>query len=103
MEQHSYHVPEHDQPIHVNNTAATAFLGVLLALIACTGCISLANAMHWHVVVGGFLTGLSGVLMGALGTSTVDGNRAAVLGWAGAVNFFLGLILFVITMAGIIK
>ncbi len=92
--EHNYSVPDHDQPVHVNNNAATAFLGILLGLLLCIAFVSIAKGMGWHPVVGGILTGASGTVMGAMGTSTVDGNRAAIFGWAGATNFILGLLMF---------
>ncbi len=102
MEQHNYGVHEEDQPTHVNNNAATAFLGVLFAILICVACVSIAKGMGWHPVVGGILTGASGAFMGAMGTSTVDGNRAAILGWAGATNFILGLVMFTGLTKGIL-
>lgn len=98
----SFAVPENDQPIHVHNNAATAFLGVLTGLLICLALVGIASGMGWHPVVGGVLTGFSGAVVGASGSSTPSENRAAILGWAGATNFVLGLVMFVCTLLGII-
>ncbi|MCO6466887.1 MAG: hypothetical protein J5I53_09755 [Bradyrhizobiaceae bacterium] len=103
MEHHSsYTVLDHDQPTHVNNNAVTAFLGVVLGVIMCIGFVNLAHAMHWHPVVGGVLTGMSGTTMGAFGSSTSKANLASIFGWAGATNFVLGLLMFTGLTKGIL-
>lgn len=103
MEQHNSHsVLEQDQPIHVNNNAITAFLGLVLAVLLCVGFSNLAHSMHWHPVVAGILTGLSGTTMGAFGSSTSKGSLAAIFGWAGATNFVLGILMFTGLLRGIL-
>ncbi len=82
------HAPE------VNDTLATRFLGIALGVGLMFTFVSIASAMHWHPVVGGILTGLSGAILGAMGTSVHGRNTAAILGWAGGVNFILGLLMF---------
>jgi hypothetical protein len=78
----------------VNDTFATRFLGIVLGVGLMISFVLLANSMGWHQAVGGILTGLSGAILGALGTSVHGRNTAAILGWAGGVNFILGILMF---------
>lgn len=91
------HAADH-QEVHqdVNDTIITRLFGIALAIGVAYALHALVPVMGWHPIVGGILTGASGVLMGALGTSTPGPTMAAILGWAGGTNFILGLLLFVI-------
>lgn len=82
------HAPE------VNDTLATRFLGIALGVGLMVAFVTISNNMGWHSVVGGILTGLSGAVLGAMGTSVHGRNTAAILGWAGGTNFILGLLMF---------
>lgn len=84
----------HAEP-QVNDTIATRFLGITLGVALMIAFISIADSMGWHPVVAGILTGLSGAILGATGSSVQGPNTAAVLGWAGGINFILGLLMFV--------
>ena len=105
MEQaHSEHTAEsHGHTMEVNDNLATRFLGIVIGLGLAWAFISVVGVMHWHHAVGGVLVGLSGAVMGALGSSVEHKNAAAILGWAGATNFFLGIVLFLLMMSGVIK
>jgi len=91
-----------DHGSHVNDNMATRFLGIVLALGIAFGLNSLATSMGWHSVTGGVLTGLSGVLLGATGSCVQKPNTAAIMGWAGGTNFFLGIALFLLLSKGVI-
>ena len=78
------------------DTTVTRILGVLLAVGLMVIFINVTDMMGWHSVVGGILTGLSGAVMGALGTSVNARYTAAILGNAGVTNFVLGLVMFFI-------
>lgn len=85
------HAVEEDR---VEDTIATKFLGITLAVMVVTGAVSLQHVMGWHPVAGGIITGLLGMIMGALGTSVRGPMKAAVLGWAGALCFFTSIAMF---------
>ena len=76
------------------DTIITRILGIGLGVILMFTFVQLASTMGWHPVVGGILTGLSGAIMGAMGTSFHGAYTTAVLGNAGATNFILGIALF---------
>ena len=78
----------------VNDNIATRLLGISLALVLMFVFVTIADSMSWHVAAGGIMTGVSGMVMGASGSSFQGPNTAAILGWAGAVNFFLGIAMF---------
>ena len=78
----------------VNDTIATRLMGISLAVILVFVFVNITDAMAWHVAAGGIMTGLSGAIMGASGSSFQGPNTTAILGWAGATNFALGLALF---------
>lgn len=84
----------HEPDMHVNDNFVTGFLGVVIALGLAWALTSWSSTMSWHPSVGGVLVGLSGAIMGALGSCVERPNAGAILGWAGGTNFFLGLILF---------
>ncbi len=84
----------HEPDMHVNNNFVTGFLGVAIALGLAWALTSWSTTMGWHPSVGGVLVGLSGAILGALGSCVERPNAGAILGWAGATNFILGLILF---------
>lgn len=86
----------------VNDNMATRFLGVVLAIGLAFAFNALASSMGWHQVTGGVLTGLSGVLLGATGSCVQKPSAAAILGWAGGTNFFLGIVLFLLLSKGVI-
>ena len=88
--------------MHVNDNMATRFLGIVIALGLAFAFNQWAVSMHWHPVVGGVLTGLSGVVLGASGSCNEHPNQAAILGWAGGTNFILGIVLFLLTSKGVI-
>lgn len=97
---HSEHGQDgHGHTMQVNDNLVTAFLGIVIALGMAWGLVSVSSTMTWHQSVGGVLVGLSGVVIGALGSCVERPNAAAILGWAGATNFFLGLILFFTLMS----
>ena len=77
-----------------NDTIVSRFLGIALGLILMFAFVAIAHNMGWHPVVGGLLTGLSGAILGASGTSVHGSNMAAIYGWAGGTNFILGLAMF---------
>jgi len=77
-----------------NDTIVTRFLGITLAVMLMFTFVAIAHNLGWHPVVGGILTGLSGAVLGASGTSVNGANMAAIYGWAGGTNFILGLAMF---------
>ncbi len=77
-----------------NDTIVTRFLGITLGVLLMISFVAIAHTMGWHPVVGGLLTGLSGAVLGASGTSVHGPNLAAILGWSGGTNFILGLAMF---------
>jgi hypothetical protein len=79
---------------HVEDTIATRFLGIVVGILAIAGAVALQRTMGWHPVVSGVITGLLGMVMGALGTSVRGPIRAAVLGWAGGICFFTSIAMF---------
>ena len=83
----------HGEP-EVNDNIATRFLGIALGVLMMFTFVAIAANMGWHPVVGGLLTGLSGAVLRASGTSVQGPNTAAVLGWGGATNFVLGILMF---------
>ena len=92
----------HSEAPTVNDNVATRFLGIVIALALAFAFNSLAQTLGWHSVTGGVLTGVSGVLLGALGSSVEKPSAAAILGWAGGTNFFLGIVLFLLLSKGVI-
>ena len=84
---------EHTAP-SPNDTIATRLLGITLAIILVFVFVNITDSMSWHVAAAGIMTGLSGMIMGASGSSFQGPNTTAILGWAGGVNFALGIALF---------
>jgi len=76
------------------DTIVTRLLGIGLGIVLMITFTQIAAHMGWHPVVGGIMTGLSGAIMGAMGTSFQGPYTTAVLGNAGATNFLLGIALF---------
>lgn len=76
------------------DTIATRLLGITLGILVMLTLVTIGHSMGWHPVVGGLLTGLSGAVMGASGTSVHGPYLAAIFGWSGATNFVLGLVMF---------
>lgn len=69
-------------------------MGITLGILVMLTFVTIGHTMGWHPVVGGLLTGLSGAVMGASGTSVNGANLAAIFGWSGSTNFVLGLAMF---------
>lgn len=76
------------------DTIATRLMGITLGILVMLTLVAIGHTMGWQPVVGGLLTGLSGAVMGASGTSVNGAYLAAILGWSGATNFVLGLAMF---------
>jgi hypothetical protein len=76
------------------DTIVTRLLGVMLGIGLMITFVQLAGAMGWAPVVAGILTGLSGAIMGGMGSSFQGRYITAVLGNAGVTNFALGLVMF---------
>ncbi|NQW30437.1 MAG: hypothetical protein HQ472_07990 [Ignavibacteria bacterium] len=91
------HASEHHQEEShgVQDTIVTRLIGIAFALSVAYAMHALVPIMGWNPIVGGILTGLSGALMGALGTSANGPILGAILGWAGGTNFILGVGLFI--------
>lgn len=84
----------HHEVDHVEDTIATRAMGIALGILLVFSCVTLQQSMHWHPVVGGILTGLFGMVFGALGTSVRGPMAAAIFGWAGGIAFFTSLLMF---------
>ncbi len=85
------HVHETD---HADDNLSTRLMGIALGVLVVFTCITIQRSMGWHEVVGGIMTGLSGMVMGALGTSVRIPSGAAILGWAGGIAFFTSIAMF---------
>lgn len=82
------------EPDHVNDTLPTRLMGIAVGVLLIVVAVSIQRAMGWHEVVGGIMTGLLGMLCGALGTSVRRPSGAAILGWAGGIAFFTSILMF---------
>lgn len=69
-------------------------MGITLGILVMLTLVTIGHSLEWHPVVAGLLTGLSGAVMGASGTSVNGAYLAAIFGWSGATNFILGLAMF---------
>ncbi|MBC8124245.1 MAG: hypothetical protein H7X70_00800 [Candidatus Kapabacteria bacterium] len=88
------HESEHEVDI-VEDTIATRFLGIVAGILVVVAAVSIQKLMGWHPISGGVMTGVFGMILGALGTSVRGPIRAAVLGWAGGIAFFMSIAMFV--------
>jgi hypothetical protein len=87
----------HSGPVrsdHVEESAATRVLGILIGIGIVGVSIVLQRTMGWPPVVGGIITGLLAVLVGGSGTSVFSPQLASVYGWAGGVAFFTSIAMF---------
>lgn len=82
------------QEDRVEDTIATRFLGIILGILLVVSAVSIQHTLGWHPVAGGVVTGLLGMIFGALGTSVRSPMSAAILGWAGAIAFFTSIAMF---------
>lgn len=80
---------------HVDSSIATRFLGIVAGALLVVASVGIQHAMDWHPISAGIITGLLGVLAGALGTSVRGPMTAAILGWAGGLAFFMSIAMFV--------
>jgi len=78
----------------VEDTIATRFLGIILGVLCVVSAVAIQHTMGWHTAAAGVITGLLGMLFGALGTSVRGPMRAAILGWAGGIAFFTSIAMF---------
>ncbi|MCX6140341.1 MAG: hypothetical protein NTX15_05850 [Candidatus Kapabacteria bacterium] len=80
---------------HVDSSIATRFLGIVAGALLVIASVGIQHAMGWHAASAGVITGVFGVVAGALGSSVRGPMMAAVLGWAGALAFFTSIAMFV--------
>ena len=78
----------------VQDTLATRILGIALGFILFAGIYAFTTAKGWPPAVCSVLSGVAGVTFGAGGTSAHGGARAAIMGYIGAINFIMGLAIF---------
>lgn len=78
----------------VQDTLATRLLGIGMGIILFAGIRALTASMGWEPAVCSVLSGIAGVVFGAGGTASNGGARAAIMGYMGAVNFVMGLAIF---------
>jgi len=94
MSQDVSHESEHEVDI-VEDTIATRFLGIAAGVLVIVVAVSIQHLMNWHPISSGVMTGVCGMVLGALGTSVRGPIRAAILGWAGGIAFFTSIAMFV--------
>lgn len=90
----SHDAAQHHEEDHVENTSTTMAIGILYAIAIIALSIGVTKSMGWNGAVGGVLTGMFGIVSGALGTSVRQPKMAAILGWGGGIAFFVSILMF---------